>query len=110
MHKKISFILLLLTLSASSVYAADRETAEAAIQAATEANQKAAEMGFEWRDTKSALLEPAQKALKTGNYNEAIELANQALNHAESGMQQAKLAEKATLRPLARAAETSPAK
>lgn len=106
MHKKISFILLLLTLSASSVvYAADREKAEAAVQAAIEANQKAAEMGFEWRDTKSVLLEPAQKALKDGNYSKALELATRAKNHAESGVHQAKLAEKATLQPL-----TAPAK
>ena len=103
--KLLKLLAIVATLSASSVYAASLENAEEALKAAIDANNKVAEMGFEWRDTRKALLDPAQKAIKAGNYDKAIELANTALSHAESGMKQAQLAEKASAQPFAKSSK-----
>jgi hypothetical protein len=63
-------------------------TADQAIAAAKEANQKAAADGNEWRDT-SKIIEAAEKALSDGNKDEALKLAKQALQQAELAMKQA---------------------
>ena len=94
LYKLLKLLAVVSALSASTVYAASLENAEEALKAAINANNKVAEMGFEWRDTRKTLLNPAQKAIKAGDYDKAIELANTALSHAELGMKQAQLAEK----------------
>ena len=49
----------------------------------------AAEVGFEWRDTKK-MLRQARKLAEKGEYEQAIALANRAKRQGESGVQQAK--------------------
>jgi len=94
MIKKIGMLTLLAAIFATSAYAAaTRESAEKALKAAIDANNKVAEMGFEWRDTKKKLLTPAEKAIKAGDFDKAIALANTAKSHAELGMKQAGLSE-----------------
>ena len=101
-YKLLKLLVIVPALSASSVYAASLENAEKTLNTAIDANNKVAKMGFEWRDTRKALLGPAQKAIKAGDYDKSIELAKIALSHAKSGMQQAQLAGEAGEQPLAR--------
>lgn len=68
---------------------ADQATAEQAIADAKAANAKAQAMGAEWRDT-AKLIEEAEAALAAGDYQKAIDLANQAERQAENAMAQAK--------------------
>lgn len=61
--------------------------AEAAIAAAKSANQQADSMGAAWRDT-GKLIDKAEEALKAGEYEKAIKLANEARSQAEMAMDQ----------------------
>lgn len=63
------------------------QAAKDAIAAAKEANQRAAAVGYEWRDT-GKLIKNAEKALGDGNYEEAIKLANKARTQAENAVAQ----------------------
>ncbi len=89
--KKTAFALsMALILGTSSAIAdASKQDASNAIQDAISANNKAAEKGFEWRDTYKKLLGPAKKAYQDGQYEKAISLANTAKSHALLGLSQA---------------------
>jgi len=63
------------------------QAAKDAIAAAKEVNQRAAAVGYEWRDT-GKLIKSAEKALADSNYEEAIKLANKARTQAENAVAQ----------------------
>lgn len=71
---------------------ASASDASAAIYSAVKANNDAAKVGFEWRDTYKTLLGPAKAAYAKGHYDEAVKLANTAKSHAELGLSQAETA------------------
>ena len=73
---------------------ASASDASSAIYSAVKANNEAAEIGFEWRDTYKKLLGPAKAAYAKGQYDEAVKLANTAKSHAELGLSQAETAKK----------------
>ena len=64
--------------------------AEQAIADAKAANAEVAAMGYEWRDT-GKMIEQAEAAFADGDYDKALELANQALAQAEDAKRQAEL-------------------
>ena len=64
--------------------------AEQAIADAKAANAEVAAMGYEWRDT-GEIIEQAEAAFADGDYDKALELANQALAQAEDARRQAEL-------------------
>ena len=72
----------------------DAATFEAAYEAGEAARKAAAEVGFEWRDTKR-MLRRAKKLAEKGEYAKAIKLANQARRQGELGVMQAREQEKA---------------
>ncbi|NOY66656.1 MAG: hypothetical protein GXP13_04510 [Gammaproteobacteria bacterium] len=81
---------LAMILGSSVAFAApSQKDAANAIFEAVSANNKAAKIGFEWRDTYKKLLGPAKKAYKKGNYGKAVKLANTAKAHAKLGVVQA---------------------
>ena len=67
----------------------DAETFKAAYEAGKAARKAAAAVGFEWRDTKK-MLRQAKKLAEKGEYEEAIELANEAKRQGEHGVAQAR--------------------
>ena len=71
------------------VPASDEATFKAAYEAAVAARKAAAEVGFEWRDTKK-MLRTARKLAKKGAYDKALKLANQARREGELGVIQAR--------------------
>lgn len=77
------------TWSVHAPAADDAETFEAAFVAGNAARRAAAEVGFEWRDTKK-LLRQAKKLAEKGEYAKAIELANEARYQGEQGVAQAR--------------------
>jgi len=80
--------------SAHTANAATAESFEAAYAQAEAARKRAAEVGFEWRDTKKILWYAKQYA-KKGDYEKAEELALKAKRQGELGVEQAKIQEKA---------------
>ena len=62
--------------------------AKAAIDAAETARKKAAAVEGEWRDT-GKMIKKAQSALKSGEFDKAIKLANEAKAQGELGHEQA---------------------
>lgn len=66
----------------------------AAIEAAEAAQKAASKVGFEWRDT-AKLIKSAKKALKAGETEKAIKLANTAKLQGEMGVKQAEVAKNA---------------
>jgi nucleoid-associated protein YgaU len=82
---------LALGLLAGCATTGDEECTKAAEQAITDAKSMVAEAkaaGNEWRDT-GTLLESAEKALNEGNCDEALKLANEALDQAKTAKAQA---------------------
>ena len=77
----------------SPVPAGDAATFEAAYKSADAARMAAAEVGFEWRDTKK-MLRQAKKLAEKGEYEQAIALANRAKRQGEFGVLQAEEQEK----------------
>ena len=73
---------------AASVAANDEATFNAAYQAGVAARKAAAEVGFEWRDTRK-MLKKAKKLAAKGEYEQAVELANRAKRQGELGVTQA---------------------
>ncbi len=69
--------------------------AEQAIADAEAARKKAASVGGEWRDT-GKMIKEAQDLVKTGEYDKAIKLANQARRQGELGYEQAVAEKNAT--------------
>ena len=68
--------------------AADAAAFEAAYEAGDAARKAAAEVGFEWRDTKK-MLRRARKLAEKGEYEKAVALADRARRQGESGVLQA---------------------
>ena len=64
-------------------------TAAQAISSAKAANAEAKAAGYEWRDT-GKMIGKAEKALTSGNEDEAIKLANKAKKQAMDAIEQAK--------------------
>jgi HEPN domain-containing protein len=62
--------------------------AESAILAAEQATDRAASVGFEWRDTRKKLLDKAAEAVTAGDYDKAVALANQAKHQSQMAYQQ----------------------
>lgn len=73
--------------------AGDAATFEAAYKSAEAARMAAAEVGFEWRDTKK-MLRQAKKLAEKGKFEQAIALADQAKRQGEAGVLQAAEQEK----------------
>jgi hypothetical protein len=67
---------------------ADAAAYEQALQAAEEAQKKAASVGGEWRDV-GKFLKESQAAANAGDYAKATKLANQAKTQSELGYEQA---------------------
>lgn len=94
--KKLSMLLAAAMLAmSSSAFAASKADAAKAIAEANAANDAAKKLGFEWRDVrwkkaKKPLLKQAEDAMKKGDYNKAVKLANEAKKHGELAQQQAK--------------------
>jgi len=65
-----------------------------AITAAEHETNRAAKAGFEWRDTRK-LIKKAQEALKKGDYDTAVKLANKAKRQSSNALKQAELAKNA---------------
>jgi len=65
-----------------------------AIHAAEQQRQLAAKAGFEWRDT-GKLIKKARAALKKGDYDTAVKLANKAKRQSEHALEQARVAQNA---------------
>ncbi|HEX9801810.1 MAG TPA: SoxXA-binding protein [Gammaproteobacteria bacterium] len=63
------------------------DMASSAIAAARDARERAASVGFEWRDT-GALIDDAAKAAEAREYARAIELANQAQRQSLAALEQ----------------------
>lgn len=64
------------------------DDAEKAIAAAEAARKKAASVGGEWRDT-GKMIKKAQAAMKAGELDKAVEIANKAARQGELGYTQA---------------------
>jgi len=62
--------------------------AEAAIMAAEHSTNRAAKVGHEWRDTRKKVIGKAKDALKAGDYDGAVKLANQAKYQSDMAYQQ----------------------
>ena len=75
--------------STSEDEGASQATAEQAIADAKSTNAQAKKMNAEWRDT-GKVINSAEAALTAGDYDKAVELANQAQRQAELAMKQAK--------------------
>ena len=71
------------------VPADDAATFEAAYEAGEAARKAAAEVGFEWRDTRR-MLRNAKRLAGKGEYAKAVKLANQAKRQGELGVMQAR--------------------
>ncbi len=65
-----------------------------AITAAEHETKRAAKAGFEWRDT-GKLIKKAKAALKKGDYDTAVKLANKAKRQSSHALEQAQLAKNA---------------
>jgi len=68
--------------------ASEKVKAEEAIAAAEWARKKAASVGGEWRDT-AKMIKDADTAVKTGEFDKALELATKAKHQGELGYAQA---------------------
>jgi hypothetical protein len=81
--------LALAVISGSAALAGDQAAEfQAAIEKAEESRKKAASVGGEWRDTGSMIKEAKALAAK-GDYQAALNLANDAFRQGELGYQQA---------------------
>lgn len=92
MNKKqltaIIIVVIMTGIISNNALAGDQKAAQAAITTAEAAQKKAASVESEWRDT-GKIIKQAQTAMKKGNFNEAIELANKAERQGQNGYQQA---------------------
>ncbi|MFK5987032.1 MAG: rhodanese-like domain-containing protein [Pseudomonadota bacterium] len=88
--KKLTIIILSLSLglSSSMLIAADKQAVNKAIADAEVSRQHAASVDGEWRDT-GKLIKKAKAAMKKGNLEKALKLANFAKRQGEHGYQQA---------------------
>ncbi|MCG6887172.1 MAG: hypothetical protein LJE74_08185 [Proteobacteria bacterium] len=65
----------------------NKNDAIGAITAAEHQTARAKNVGYEWRDT-GKLIKKAQEALKNGQYDEAVKLANEAKQQSTLAIQQ----------------------
>lgn len=79
---------------ASSGPSHNENDALSAITAAEQQKKLAAKAGFEWRDT-GKLIKKAKAALKKGDYDTAVKLANKAKRQSEHALEQAQVAQTA---------------
>ena len=80
---------LTLTACASSGPSHTKNDAKGAIGAAEHQTMRAAKKFFEWRDTKK-IIKKAKAALKKGDYDKAVKLANKAKQQSTNALQQAR--------------------
>ncbi|QIK38458.1 hypothetical protein GWK36_11245 [Caldichromatium japonicum] len=80
--------LIILLMSNNSAWAEENTEVEQAIAAAEAARQRAASVGSEWRDT-ALLIARAKELARTGEIQQAIELADHARRQGELGYEQA---------------------
>ena len=97
MKRTVLIASLILAFGSSSAFAATSKDAANAINDAVIANNKAASMGYEWRDTYKKLLGPAKKAYHKGDFAKAIKLSKIAASHAKLGVIQAGVGKNADL-------------
>ena len=67
--------------------ATSAEDANAAISMAEQKTQQAREVNYEWRDT-GKIIKQAKEALKKGDIDTAIKLANKAANQSNNALRQ----------------------
>lgn len=79
---------LTLTACAGSGSTHTKNDAKGAIAAAEHQTKRAAKQLYEWRDTKK-IIKKAKKALKAGNFDKAVKLANKAKLQSTHAIQQA---------------------
>lgn len=82
-------IALTLTACAGSGPTHTKNDATGAIAAAEHQTNRAAKKFYEWRDTRK-IIKKAKKALKAGDYDKAVKLANKAKAQSTMALQQAK--------------------
>ncbi len=96
--KKIAVLFAAAALALGACAAPGPSTTESdalnAINAAEQKRTLAAKAGFEWRDT-GKLIKKAKAALKKGDYDTAVKLANKAKRQSENALEQAKVAQHA---------------
>lgn len=81
------FVVLALCLGSTAVLAADQAGFDKAYEAAVAAQQKAASVSGEWRDT-AKMLKEAKKRAEEGDFEGAIKLARQAEHQGHRGYEQ----------------------
>lgn len=91
--RKLMIILMAATALTLAACAASGPThtandAKGAIAAAEHETSRAAKKFYEWRDTKK-IIKKAKKALKKGDFNKAVKLANKAKAQSTNALQQA---------------------
>ena len=82
-------IALTLTACAASGPTHTKNDAKGAIVAAEHQTKRAAKKFFEWRDT-GKLIKKAKKALKKGDFDKAVKLANKAKAQSSNALDQAR--------------------
>ncbi|MFP4131588.1 hypothetical protein [Thiohalospira sp.] len=90
--------LVLAACSSGGGTSAEADKVREAISAAEKENDKAAEMGFEWRDARKFIKE-AREELDKGNTDKAMELAREAEFQGEQGQKQAQTQANASPEP-----------
>jgi hypothetical protein len=89
LNKKLALAALVAGMIATgSVFAANKADAEAAIAAAKAAQKAAASVNGEWRDT-GKMIKKAEKEAESGNYADAIKIAEKAKHQGMAGKTQA---------------------
>lgn len=81
------FVVLALCLGSTVALAADQASFDKAYEAAVAAQQKAASVSGEWRDT-AKMLKEAKKKAEEGDFEGAIKLAKQAEHQGHRGYEQ----------------------
>jgi type II secretory pathway pseudopilin PulG len=79
---------MMISIISTYALAGDQQSAQAAIAAAETAQKNAASVDGEWRDT-GKMIKQAQAAMKKGNFDEAVKLANKAERQGKYGYEQA---------------------
>ena len=81
------FVMLASCMASGGALAADQADFDKAYEAAVAAQQKAASVSGEWRDT-AKMLEQAQKMAGEGDFEGAVKLAQQAEHQGQRGYEQ----------------------
>lgn len=89
----ILFLSILITFNSAASEIASSGKVNEAIQIASKLHLKSKQLGFEWKMVKP-YIDQAKEANKADDFQQALSLANQAIEHASLSIQQAKNAEK----------------